>query len=416
MPRRRSDGLDHISLPSQNASLQRRHTRQQLLSEGTLLPCEMKQPRSKSPKREIYTIPASDTQLPNAKRFSLSQVCESRLPQTDQILTPRSRKKWDVDNSPNTIADVHYIAKPQLQDFNNSFIIGGEVGDIFLPIDDDTLDIMETSIDGIYIEFQDNIPSVVDKRRCSTVDVIDNKRCSHLSALSHSVCVHHYQTTLTPLTPSTQHKSLLSSPRQLKKQASIPPYPPRRDSPSPHEFHLPMESQDSLEISSLNEGRLARHNTVTEHYLAPLSRHASVDEHFLEEGRYNLQYKGCADDLLVEDAVLAPLHDAVLAPLHDAELPRLHDAELPRLHDAELPRLHDAELPRLHDAELPRLHDAELPRLHDAELPRLHDAELPRPLIEAMHPYADQDPVVQIEPKVQVEPEVQEKGVSEEGV
>ena len=81
----------------------------------------------------------------------------SSLESTNELFTPRTRKRWS--QCTNNLF-VSYNRDPS----------EGEGGD----------DIKETSIDGIFIEFDNDIPSVVDR-----------KRCAHISALARVTCVHH---------------------------------------------------------------------------------------------------------------------------------------------------------------------------------------------------------------------------------
>ena len=185
--------------------------------------------------------------------------------------------------------------------------------------------VKETSIDGIFIEFDNNIPKVVDK-----------KRCSHISALARVTCVHHrgskfvkrratssstglkskscekmqddknsLKTNKRPMSADTPLKK--TKPTEPEKvQEAVEAADPLSYLLNTRAYKLSRESlSDSTEsfdrsISDSNHGNIsdngsdadmsgekseAESNKENEPEIR--NRRFSVDEHFLEEGRYH---------------------------------------------------------------------------------------------------------------------------------
>ncbi|KAL5261590.1 hypothetical protein ACHWQZ_G007327 [Mnemiopsis leidyi] len=228
--------------------------------------------------------------LTSPERPPHHQLHNPSPPDPDQIFTPRTRKKWS-------------------QCANNLFVSYREESS-----DSDTHDnLKETSIDGIFIEFDNNIPKIVDK-----------KRCSHISALARVTCVHHRG-------PKFKKRRSTSSGLKSKScdrigdeksssggnkrpfSAGNPPRKKKQPKPEPEQVQVPSQTIDPLSFlldtraykpsreslsestESLDQSSEIRQeceeecqeedNKETEQQVR--SRRFSVDEHFLEEGRYH---------------------------------------------------------------------------------------------------------------------------------
>ena len=211
-------------------------------------------------------------------------------PDPDQIFTPRTRKKWS-------------------QCANNLFISYRDQSS-----DSDTKEnVKETSIDGIFIEFDNNIPKIVDK-----------KRCSHISALARVTCVHHRGPKFTKRRSTSSglkskscdkigEENISSGANKRPFSAGNPPRKHKQPKPEPEKVEVPSQIIDPLSFlldtraykpsrESLSESTesLDQSSEIGQECIEEFkeedkketerevrSRRFSVDEHFLEEGRYH---------------------------------------------------------------------------------------------------------------------------------
>ena len=112
-------------------------------------------------------------------------------PSQEMLFTPRTRKKWS--DCSNTLFINCRSKSVEVEGDGLERVYGEDEG-------------KETSIEGIYIQFQNNIPYVIDKKR----------RCQHISALAHVSCFHH-----SPPTFAKRKERLPSSESECKYPSTL---------------------------------------------------------------------------------------------------------------------------------------------------------------------------------------------------
>ena len=247
------------------------------------------------PDNPLLDISPDESPLTSPDRSPHHHLRNPSPPDPDQIFTPRTRKKWS-------------------QCANNLFVSYRQESS-----DSDTSDnVKETSIDGIFIEFDNNIPKIVDKKRCSHISALARVTCVHLRApkfvkrratstgLKSKSCEKMQDDKSSTGTNKRTNKRPHSADAPLKKEA------PREPEPEPE---VTVQSVDPLSylletraykasresLSESTESMEFEHHpddgsdfaedyemeSRKEEDAEMRNRRFSVDEHFLEEGRYH---------------------------------------------------------------------------------------------------------------------------------
>ena len=242
--------------------------------------------------KEVQPPPSRSCESPDDSLPSSPEPYSPSLDR-DSIFTPRSRKKWSQCTS-----NLYFSYRDEEAEEDEK----------------------ETSIDGIFIKFDNNVPT----------RIVDKKRCSHISALARVTCVHHRPPKFVkrraaslksrsmekmrdercaansssknrPCSAGNQknrkpvkHSVSLDDPEAqgldpLSLYLGERRHLPSRESLSEStESYHDVESEEREESDKENMPQLVQ-ASPKQPQRAPRTRQYSVDEHFLEEGRFHLR-------------------------------------------------------------------------------------------------------------------------------